>query len=115
MNYHNKISLHQVAAIEFEDFDVEPQAQCRYDALTVYNGPDENEPILAKLCGPNIPRDLRGKTNELFVVFTSDHSVQKKGFKARYSAKEPISKFLFRRIFTNMILVFLLFVGRCPG
>ena len=83
----------QIAVIEFEDFEVENSVQCRYDSLTIHTGTDENAPILRKLCGSNVPNDIRGISNELFVVFYSDHSVRKRGFRAIYSAKEPIGKF----------------------
>lgn len=42
--------------------------------------------MLGKYCGPREPSKILTSDNEMLMVFTTDSSVQRKGFKARYTS-----------------------------
>ena len=60
--------------------------QCEYDNVTVYDGSDESAPKIDAFCGAILPRVIHSANNSLFVVFKSDGSVTRTGFKAKYTA-----------------------------
>ena len=76
--------------IVFETFALERSVGCRYDAVKVYDGPDETHPLIASLCGTQLPRPIESSRNEVFVKFESDTSDTAAGFVARFSAKEYV-------------------------
>jgi len=66
--------------IEAENFETENS----FDCLRIYNGPNNSSQLLANLTGK-----LPGTTtvqggNEVFMRFTSDHSVNRPGWKLLY-------------------------------
>ena len=63
---------------------MEPDATCRYDYVKVLD--TDGTSILARLCGDSLPSQIRSSGNRMTVIFLSDHSVNKKGFKATWSA-----------------------------
>ena len=70
------------------EYDLEGQATCRYDALTVYGGRDTTSPQLTQLCmrrTTNVTVTSTG--NHMLVHFKSDGSIRGKGFSARYQTK----------------------------
>ncbi|XP_041943068.1 deleted in malignant brain tumors 1 protein-like isoform X8 [Alosa sapidissima] len=66
--------------LEYVNWD----ADCRFDSISVYDGPASEHRLLGKLCG-NETRPINSTRNELTVVFTSDSTFPKKGFHANYS------------------------------
>lgn len=58
-----------------------------YDAVTVYDGANDEAPVIGSYCGTDLPSDILASTNHLYVVFQSDSSDNAAGFKAHYSAK----------------------------
>ncbi|XP_062388450.1 deleted in malignant brain tumors 1 protein-like [Sardina pilchardus] len=66
--------------LEYVNWD----ADCRFDSISVYDGPVSEHRLLGKLCG-NETRPFNSTRNELTVVFTSDSTFPKKGFHASYS------------------------------
>jgi len=91
-NYPNKDDLRfplEVAAgstiqLTFQDFSLEPANGCVYDFVKVLDSDGTTE--LKKLCGDSLPSPIRSKGNKMTVLFHSDHSVNKKGFKAAWKA-----------------------------
>ena len=63
---------------------VENHDNCVYDYVEVRDGIDSVSPLLGKYCGYRIPADIRSTTNQLYVKFVSDGSVQKEGFAATF-------------------------------
>jgi len=63
---------------------VENHDNCVYDYVEVRDGIDSVSPLLGKYCGYRIPEDIRSSTNQLYVKFVSDGSVQKEGFAATF-------------------------------
>lgn len=68
------------------EYDLEGQsADCSYDSLTVYGGPDMTSPQLTQLChrrSTNVTVTSTG--NNMVVRFVSDENVRGKGFAAEY-------------------------------
>jgi len=63
---------------------VENHDNCVYDYVEIRDGIDAGSPLLGKYCGYRIPDDVRSSTNQLYVKFVSDGSVQKEGFAATF-------------------------------
>jgi len=63
---------------------VENHDNCVYDYVEVRDGIESGSPLLGKYCGYRIPEDIRSSTNQLYVKFVSDGSVQKEGFAATF-------------------------------
>jgi len=79
----------QNVLLRFESFELEEplsQTTC-YDALTVYDGVNDEAPVIGSYCGTQLPSDILASTNHLFIVFQSDDSETAAGFRAHYSAK----------------------------
>ncbi|CAL1528874.1 unnamed protein product [Lymnaea stagnalis] len=71
-------------ALKFQSFDIENHDGCVYDYLEVRDGPTEQSPLVGKYCGYRIPEDIKSSGRHLYVKFSSDGSVQKAGFFARF-------------------------------
>jgi len=84
------LSCRQNVLLRFESFELEdPLADTTcYDAVTVYDGANDEAPLIGSYCGSEIPSDILASTNHLFIVFLSDASETAAGFRAHYSAKE---------------------------
>ena len=75
----------------FSDFELEPHQECAYDHIVVYDGEGHESPMLGRFCGSKVPHPLLASANKMYMVFKSDASVQRKGFKATHSTgKWPI-------------------------
>ena len=72
-----------------------------YDYVEVRDGLDSGSPLLGKYCGYRIPDDMRSSTNQLYVKFVSDGSVQKGGFAATFVEGKMYSVLTFR--ITNIV------------
>nr|XP_046918231.1 uncharacterized protein LOC124498515 isoform X2 [Dermatophagoides farinae] len=73
-------------SIEFRDqFSLEDSPNCAYDYLEIRDGPYGYSAPLAKLCGPDFPRDIISNDRYLFLRFVSDDSIEYQGFRAVYS------------------------------
>lgn len=55
-----------------------------YDFLEIRDGPDAESRLIGVFCGFKTPPDMRSTSNNLFVKFVSDGSVQKAGFSATF-------------------------------
>jgi hypothetical protein len=66
---------------------VEPQSNCNYDWLKIYNGPNSSSPLLGTWCGTNSPGTIEATNTQgaLTFVFHSDESVTKPGWTANIS------------------------------
>lgn len=69
----------------FNSFHLEASSSCRYDYVAVYDGQDTLAPLLGKFCGTVLPPNLRSSSNQLFIVFRTDSSVNGIGWRATYS------------------------------
>lgn len=75
---------HRVKII-FADFELESHQQCTYDHVIAYDGPTKSYAMLGQYCGSRKPGPIISSQNQLLVIFNSDGSVQRKGFRAQYT------------------------------
>uniref|UniRef100_A0A3Q3E7G4 Neuropilin n=1 Tax=Labrus bergylta TaxID=56723 RepID=A0A3Q3E7G4_9LABR len=64
-------------------FDLEDR-DCKYDYVEVYNGGDEQSPMLGKFCGKIAPSPIISSGSQLLIKFVSDYETHGAGFSVRY-------------------------------
>lgn len=72
----------------FTEFEMEPHQECAYDHIVLYDGHSTEANTLGRFCGSKIPHPIVASTNEMYMVFKSDASVQRNGFKASHTTGE---------------------------
>lgn len=70
--------------LSFQSFEVERHDSCAYDYVEVRDGGSESSPLLGRFCGFDKPNDIKSSSNQLWLKFTSDGSVNKAGFAANF-------------------------------
>ncbi|XP_072307339.1 cubilin [Eucyclogobius newberryi] len=84
-SYHIMVQNDRVIDLRFNQFDLEASSSCRYDYVAVYDGSSTWAPLLGAFCGSQLPPALRSSSNHLYLVFKTDSSVSKDGWRATYS------------------------------
>ncbi|CAB0044896.1 unnamed protein product [Trichogramma brassicae] len=74
---------HRIKLI-FKVFDMEPHQDCAYDHIAIYDGDSPDSESLGQFCGNKEPHPILATGNQMFMVFKSDTSIQKKGFFAQH-------------------------------
>jgi len=82
----------KVLRINFLSFDVEPGENCSNDGLYIYDGPDVSSPLLAMLCGSDLPEDVYGSEpgGALTFRFVSNDIIQGEGWSAEVSCVDDV-------------------------
>uniref|UniRef100_A0A8D0CLR5 Metalloendopeptidase n=1 Tax=Scleropages formosus TaxID=113540 RepID=A0A8D0CLR5_SCLFO len=70
--------------LTFQSFEIERHDSCAYDYLEVRDGNSENSPLIGRFCGYDKPDDIKTSSNQLYMKFVSDGSVNKAGFAANF-------------------------------
>ncbi|XP_040577951.1 cubilin [Lepeophtheirus salmonis] len=70
--------------LEFLDMGIENGWDCSFDFVEVRDGGNEDAPLIGRYCGTSIPSDIQSLSNQLFVRFKSDHSMEYEGFRAQF-------------------------------
>ncbi|KAJ8307340.1 hypothetical protein KUTeg_015424, partial [Tegillarca granosa] len=70
--------------LTFTDFNLEPQASCRYDYVQIRNGDSRDSPLIGKYCGTTLPAPITSSGEHLWLNFRSDYSVANNGFRLEY-------------------------------
>lgn len=79
------IYLKSTCNLKLLNFDqIERHDSCAYDYLEVRDGNNENSPLLGRFCGYDKPDDIKTSSNQLWMKFVSDGSVNKAGFAANF-------------------------------
>ncbi|XP_057560100.1 ovochymase-1 [Hippopotamus amphibius kiboko] len=73
-----------IIKLTFEDFSIEFNQNCTYNAVVIYGDPEE-EHELAKLCGILIPTAIFSPGSMMVIHFKSDGENNFQGFKARFT------------------------------
>ncbi|XP_049633697.1 cubilin [Suncus etruscus] len=73
--------------LTFSEFDIESHVTCAWDSVTIRNGGSPSSPIIGQFCGNSNPRTVQSGSNQLVVIFNSDHSVQNGGFRATWNTQ----------------------------
>ncbi|KAK2886327.1 cubilin [Channa argus] len=69
----------------FTDLDIEHHGECSWDYVAIHDGPTMSSPLLAQVCGTNLPVPITSTQNTIYVRFRSDASSNHRGFSARFS------------------------------
>ncbi len=71
--------------LTFTHMDIENRGSCARDYVRVLDGNDADSPELGRYCGTTIPPPIRSQGSALFVIFISDVSIERTGFRATYT------------------------------
>lgn len=69
----------------FSEFEMESHQECAYDHIVIYDGDSTDAHTLGRFCGSKVPHHIIATSNQMYMVFKSDASVQRKGFFATHS------------------------------
>lgn len=69
----------------FKVFEMESHQECAYDHIAIYDGDSPDSLTLGRFCGTKEPHPILATGNQMYMVFKSDASVQRKGFLATHS------------------------------
>ncbi|CAL8311895.1 unnamed protein product [Merluccius merluccius] len=83
-SYHVMVRQDRVIDLKFNTFQLEVSSSCRYDYVSVYDGGSTAAPLLGKYCGAALPPNLRSTTNQLYLLFVTDNTVNGIGWRATY-------------------------------
>ena len=83
--WHYTATLGHRIKLHFIEFDLEPSQECSYDYIAIFDGTNSNATSLGRFCGSKVPHTITSSLNKAFMIFKTDASVQRKGFKAHYS------------------------------
>ncbi|KAH3862569.1 hypothetical protein DPMN_025538 [Dreissena polymorpha] len=78
------VNGHRIKVV-FQNFELEQHQECTYDHIEIFDGANNYANSLGRFCGVKIPSQVISTGNELYMVFYSDASVQRKGFHALHS------------------------------
>ncbi|XP_075790641.1 tolloid-like protein 2 isoform X4 [Pelodiscus sinensis] len=68
----------------FQAFEIERHDSCAYDYLEIRDGPTEDSPLIGHFCGYEKPEDIKSSSNQVWMKFASDGSINKAGFAANF-------------------------------
>ncbi|XP_048514923.1 bone morphogenetic protein 1 isoform X1 [Athalia rosae] len=71
--------------LTFQVFEMEPHQECAYDHIAIYDGDSPDSHTLGRFCGSKLPHPILATGNQMYMVFKSDPSVQRKGFLASHT------------------------------
>lgn len=70
---------HFISVAQLERHD-----RCAYDYVEVRDGSSESDPLIGRFCGSQNPQDISSSSNQLWMKFASDGSVNRGGFSASF-------------------------------
>nr|XP_046480526.1 bone morphogenetic protein 1 isoform X1 [Neodiprion pinetum] len=71
--------------LTFNVFEMEPHQECTYDHIAIYDGDSPDSHTLGRFCGSKVPHPILATGNQMYMIFKSDESVQRKGFLATHT------------------------------
>uniref|UniRef100_A0A672TS77 CUB and zona pellucida like domains 1 n=1 Tax=Strigops habroptila TaxID=2489341 RepID=A0A672TS77_STRHB len=71
--------------LEFQDFFLELDLNCRFDFIAVYDGPTTDTGLIGKVCGRSQPT-FESSSNVMTVVLSTDYANSYRGFSAYYTS-----------------------------
>uniref|UniRef100_A0A8C1I6Q0 Cubilin (intrinsic factor-cobalamin receptor) n=1 Tax=Cyprinus carpio TaxID=7962 RepID=A0A8C1I6Q0_CYPCA len=73
--------------VEFNllSLDMEDEVSCLHDSLSIRDGDTNLSPLITKVCGRELPGSLHSTGDAMFLQFTSDGSINGRGFNATFS------------------------------
>ncbi|KAE8596094.1 hypothetical protein XENTR_v10015965 [Xenopus tropicalis] len=93
-NYLWKINVDssQIIQARILEIDIEDHSGCIYDKLKIYDGPDTHYHVIGTYCGITPPPDIFSSGSSMTVQFTSDNSINMKGFLLEWLAVDAFSE-----------------------
>ncbi|XP_030061493.1 CUB domain-containing protein 2 [Microcaecilia unicolor] len=97
INCHWTVELPQGFRIQmvFLDLDLEDRNSltnaCDYDYVSLYDGGQENAPLLGRWCGREVVPPVTSRGNKLLLVLSTDRNVASKGFSVAYIGVVPMN------------------------
>ncbi|XP_075901094.1 bone morphogenetic protein 1-like [Nelusetta ayraudi] len=70
--------------LSFQAFEIEKHDSCGYDYVEVRDGGSESSRLLGRFCGDDKSVEVKSSSNQLWLKFVSDGSVNKAGFSANF-------------------------------
>lgn len=67
---------------------MEPHQECAYDYVVIYDGDSPDSHTLGRFCGNKEPYPILATGSQMYMIFKSDSSVQRKGFLATHMTGE---------------------------
>lgn len=80
-----KVPMNHQIQLNFSDFELERSHSCVYDSLIIRDGGSSESPLMGKYCGKKSPFTLLSHSNQIWLMFVTDSSIEKKGFKLSYN------------------------------
>jgi len=82
------VSAEHYVELTFDDFDIEPYDDCKTDVLEIKDGGTKQSPLIGgQYCNyRRPPKVVTSSDNQLRLWFSSDSTIQHRGFKATYRA-----------------------------
>jgi len=79
------------ASITFKDgYSIERSKDCKYDSLTIQDGPFLFSPVIKKLCGSGVAGTTITTTGTYMrLVFYTDDVIEKTGFSLQFNESVP--------------------------
>ena len=85
-----QLPIGESVKVNFISFELEAS----FDCLRIYDGNSDQSSMLGKFCGNSLPSSVVSSTNEIFLKFQTDSSINKKGYMIRYIPKSRLSSWL---------------------
>ncbi|XP_071830947.1 uncharacterized protein [Apostichopus japonicus] len=79
----------KAVTLSFSSFEIEAGSssfageRCRYDSLSIHDGVSSSATTINTFCGSSVPSPTTSTGNAMFLLFTSDSSLGRRGFLAR--------------------------------
>ncbi|NXD11119.1 CUZD1 protein, partial [Nothocercus nigrocapillus] len=74
--------------LEFDDFFLELDKNCRFDFVAIYDGLTTNSSLIGKVCGRSQPK-FESSSNAMTIVLAADYANSYRGFSAQYTSIPP--------------------------
>ncbi|KAJ8312324.1 hypothetical protein KUTeg_009697, partial [Tegillarca granosa] len=93
-------NINSTISLAFTRLDVEYSANCLYDAIMVFDGPDDTANLIGSFCGNSAPSSIQSSSNKLFIKFESDATNIGGGFDLLYTINNKRRKSCVRPMVT---------------
>ncbi|KAH8307680.1 hypothetical protein KR044_008973, partial [Drosophila immigrans] len=80
--------------IKFQSFELEKHDRCIYDYIEIRDGFRSDSKVIDRFCGDKLPPNIKTHSNQMYIKFVSDGSVQKLGFSAALMLDVDECKFM---------------------
>jgi hypothetical protein len=78
------VDINKAVELKFSLFDIEYDANCQFDYLAIYDGPNVNSRLIGKYCGTTPPAFILSRQNYMTLEYVTDYYETKDGFIAGY-------------------------------